>query len=240
MKNMTKAEINKICNEITENGSTPYALVQTSAEMREKPNNGLDVFYADTMPQIVAVFDSKEKALNALKSMGAVSADKFSSPAGTLYDCKGYIVCGLIDEFEEGEDWGIDTDAIIEDSPAENENKCIKRMTITFELFARLYMETADYTSRDMYIGERGWQADWMDELDGAGIDIGKLLLDIWELSKMDIVQLRKRAGLTQVGFAERYSVPYRTVQNWEGNGTARHEPGGYIKMLIAYTLIEV
>lgn len=111
---------------------------------------------------------------------------------------------------------------------------------IKFELFSRLYRETADYTEAEMYIGERGWQADWMDAIDGAGIDIGKLLLDIWELSKMDIVQLRKRAGLTQVGFAERYSVPYRTVQNWEGNGTARHEPAQYIKMMIAYTLIEV
>ena len=240
MKNMTKAEINKICNEITENGSTPYALVQTSAEMREKPNNGLDVFYVDTMPQIVAVFDSKEKALNALKSTGATSADKFSSPAGMLYYCKGYIVCGLMDEFEEGEDWGIDTDAIIEDSPAENENKCIKRMTISFELFARLYMETADYTSRDMYIGERGWQADWMDEIDAAGINVGTLLINIWDLAHEDIAQLRRRAGLSQRAFADRYNIPRRSVENWEGNGTARHEPAKYIKMMIAYTLIEV
>lgn len=119
MKSLTKAEINKNCNEITGSGNKPYALVKTSAEMREKPNTGMDIFYNDTMPQIVAVFDSKEKALNALKSAGTTSASKFSSPAGAMYDCRGYIVCGLVDEFEEGEDWSIDTDAIIDDSPVE-------------------------------------------------------------------------------------------------------------------------
>ena len=110
---------------------------------------------------------------------------------------------------------------------------------INFNLFSQLYREAADYTNEDMYLAERGWQ-EWMYEIDSAGVDIGKLLLDIWELSRMDIVQFRKRAGLTQVAFAERYHVPYRTLQTWEGNGTARHEPAKYIKMMIAYTLVEM
>lgn len=111
---------------------------------------------------------------------------------------------------------------------------------IKFELFSRLYRETADYTDAEMYIGERGWQAYWMDELDDTGVDIGKLLLDIWELAHMDIMQLRERAGLTKAAFAEMYGVPYRTVQNWEGSGSEHREPAGYLKMLIAYTLVEI
>lgn len=111
-------------------------------------------------------------------------------------------------------------------------------MTISFELFARLYMETADYTSRDMYIGERGWQADWMDAVDAAGINVGTLLINIWELSHEDIAQLRRRTGLTQRGFAARYGIPARTVENWEAKGDSRHEIAPYTKMLIAYTLL--
>ena len=239
MKAITKAEINKICNEITESGNKPYALVRTSAEMREKPNTGMDIFYNDTMPQIVAVFDSKEKALNALKSAGTTSASEFSSPAGDMYDCRGYIVCGMMDEFEEGDDWDINTDEILDDSPAEiTKNNSVSIKVISFELFSRLFRETADYTNADMYIGERGWQADWMDELDDSGVDIGKLLLDIWELAHMDIAQLRERAGLSKAAFAEMYGVPYRSVQNWEIIGAEHREPAAYLKMLIAYTVL--
>ena len=240
MKALNKIEINKTCNEIAENGDKPYALVKVSAEMPEVPKDAFEIFYADTMPQVVSIVDSKDEALELLAEQGAPTAKPFGSPAGTLYDCEGFIVFGMMDEFEYGEHWEIDTDDASDEAPKHKPTPKHCGNIIKFELFSQLYRETADYTDAEMYIGERGWQADWMDELDDAGVNIGKLLLDIWELSKMDIVQLRKRAGLTQVGFAERYSVPYRTVQNWEGNGTARHEPGGYIKMLIAYTLIEV
>lgn len=109
---------------------------------------------------------------------------------------------------------------------------------MNFELFSRLYRETAYYENADMYIGERGYQADWMDALDGAGTDIGKLLLDIWELAHMDIGQLRERAGLTKEKFSARYGIPYRTVQNWEAEGEGHRNPPEYLKMLIAYTLI--
>ena len=109
---------------------------------------------------------------------------------------------------------------------------------IDFELFSRLYRETNDYKSVDMYIGERGYQADWMDDLDGAGIDIGKLMNDIWELAHMDIAQLRERAGLSKEKFSARYKIPYRTIQNWESAGESHRDPPEYLKMLIAYTLI--
>lgn len=240
MKALNKIEINEKCNAITEKGSKPYALVKVSAEMPEVPKDAFEIFYIDTMPQVVDIAGSKDEALELLAEQGAPTAEPFGSPAGTLYDCKGFIVFGMMDEFEDGKHWEIDTDDSSDEAPKNKTAATHCGNIIKFELFSRLYRETADYTDAEMYIGERGWQAEWMDELDDAGVNIGKLLLDIWALAHMDIVQLRKRAGLTQVGFAERYMVPYRTVQNWEGNGTARHEPAQYIKMLIAYTLIEV
>lgn len=104
---------------------------------------------------------------------------------------------------------------------------------IDFELFSRLYRETADYTDVSMYIGERGYQADWMELVP----DPGKLLSDIWGLAHMDIVQLRERTGLTKAAFAARYGIPYRTIQNWEATGSEHREPPEYLKMLIAYTI---
>lgn len=109
---------------------------------------------------------------------------------------------------------------------------------MNFELFSRLYFETNDYQNVEMYIGERGYQADWMDALDDAGVDIGKLLTDIWELAHMDIAQLRERTGLTKKRFACLYNVPYKTLQNWEAQGAEHRDPPEYLKMLIAYTLI--
>ena len=32
----------------------------------------------------------------------------------------------------------------------------------------------------------------------------------------MDIRELRKRLRLSQSEFAERYKIPFRTIQNWE------------------------
>jgi len=36
------------------------------------------------------------------------------------------------------------------------------------------------------------------------------------EVELMDIRELRKQLGDTQHEFAERYNIPFRTVQNWE------------------------
>ena len=80
----------------------------------------------------------------------------------------------------------------------------------------------------------------WMDELDDAGIDVGKLLISVWELKHSDIAQLRKRSGLSKGEFSGRYGIPYRTVQNWEAEGTEHRDPPEYLKMLIAYTMLEV
>lgn len=119
MKNLTKSEINAICNEIVKNGGKPYGLVRVSAEMSEKPNDSLDIFYNDTMPQITAILADKDKALDMLAAQGALSANPFRSPAGTFYECSGFIACEMADEFENGEDWGINTDEILDDSPAD-------------------------------------------------------------------------------------------------------------------------
>lgn len=109
---------------------------------------------------------------------------------------------------------------------------------IDFVIFSRLYREATSYSDVDMYIGERGYQADWMDTAAEKGIDISELLSTIWELAHMDSARLRERACLSKAAYAERYGIPYRTVQNWEAAGAEHREIPEYLKMLIAYTLL--
>ena len=46
----------------------------------------------------------------------------------------------------------------------------------------------------------------------------------------MNIRELRKSMGLTQSEFAQRYKIPFRTIQNWEGG--SRHAPEYVLNML--------
>lgn len=50
----------------------------------------------------------------------------------------------------------------------------------------------------------------------------------------MDLRELRAHLGLTQQGFAERYDIPFRTVQNWE---TGLRRPPEYMMRLLEYRI---
>ena len=50
----------------------------------------------------------------------------------------------------------------------------------------------------------------------------------------MDLRELRAQLGLTQQGFAERYDIPFRTVQNWE---TGLRRPPEYMARLLEYRI---
>lgn len=108
-----------------------------------------------------------------------------------------------------------------------------------FEIFSKLYAEALMYKDVDMYIAERGWQ-DWMDEYtdsDDAAPDasaVCNVLNMIYDLAHMDIKQMRTYLRLTFKGFSERYSIPSRTVQDWE---YGKNKTPKYMLELIAYTI---
>lgn len=56
------------------------------------------------------------------------------------------------------------------------------------------------------------------------------------EVELMDIRELRKQLGDTQHAFAERYSIPFRTVQNWEAGV---RKPPEYITDLLVQRIKE-
>ena len=49
---------------------------------------------------------------------------------------------------------------------------------------------------------------------------------------KERLIELRKRTGLSRKEFAERFEIPYRTIQDWELGNRVMPE---YVLRLIAY-----
>ena len=109
-----------------------------------------------------------------------------------------------------------------------------------FELFSKLFEEAKEYSNADMYVAERGWQ-DWMDEYSNGSdatviSDILFCIYDIYNLSKMGIKELRSYEKLTFKAFSSKYSIPLRTVQDWEYGNNKTPE---YIIKLISYTILQ-
>ena len=104
-----------------------------------------------------------------------------------------------------------------------------------FELFSRLYDQALQYDDCDMYIAERGWQ-EWMDAYsNGSDVSaLSNILSSIFDVSRMNIKEMRSSLGLTFKAFSELYSVPSRTVQDWEYKKSKTPE---YARKLIAYTI---
>ena len=52
----------------------------------------------------------------------------------------------------------------------------------------------------------------------------------------MNILEMRKSLGYTQSEFAQRYNIPYRTIQNWE---SGLRKPPEYILKLLQHKVQE-
>ena len=103
-----------------------------------------------------------------------------------------------------------------------------------FKLFSQLYDDALEYRDCDMFIAERGWQ-DWMDAYANSGADVGLVLIKIWDIAHMDIKAMRATLGLSQAAFSLRYTIPARSIENWEAG---IRNPPAYLTKLIAYTVL--
>ena len=55
----------------------------------------------------------------------------------------------------------------------------------------------------------------------------------------MTIKQIRAMTGLSQQAFADKYSIPKRTLENWEMEGSAHRECPEYVKALLERVVTE-
>ena len=100
-----------------------------------------------------------------------------------------------------------------------------------YNLFLTLYKEALEYSDIDMYITERGWQ-DWMDNYPNK--DLGTLLASIYNLAHKPLKAIRQERNISRAQFSRMYSIPIRTIENWDGGKTTLNE---YLKCLLCYTL---
>lgn len=69
---------------------------------------------------------------------------------------------------------------------------------------------------------------------DPADLDHGAdLLRSIYDIVNRPIADIRAASGLSQQAFADRFAIPRRTVQNWEGRGGCPV----YVRLMIQQSL---
>lgn len=91
--------------------------------------------------------------------------------------------------------------------------------------------EAINYTGRDAYISDLTLSSLWGDapeaEIPADRID---QLGSIYDAVHRSVADIAKAAGLSQRKLAERFCIPYRTVENWCGG---QRECPFYLRLMI-------
>lgn len=82
--------------------------------------------------------------------------------------------------------------------------------------------EVANYTSRESYVSDLALSSVWGDP-DGADIPADRIqkLGDIWDVVNRSVKQIAADAGMSQRKLAERFCIPYRTMEDWGSKKSA-------------------
>lgn len=102
---------------------------------------------------------------------------------------------------------------------------------MTDKQFMACVSEAANYTDRDAYISDLCLSSMWGDE-ENADIPAERIdaLGDIWDACHRSIKEIAALAGLSQRKLAERFCIPYRTVEDW---CTGRRESPIYTRLMM-------
>lgn len=89
-------------------------------------------------------------------------------------------------------------------------------LKMTINQYRTAILEAANYTERDAYISDLALSSIWGDP-EGAGIPADRIdqLGQIWDAAHRSIKEIAADAGLNYRKLAERFSIPYRTVEAW-------------------------
>lgn len=104
--------------------------------------------------------------------------------------------------------------------------------------FAACYKEIANYQDRDAYVSDMAlssiWEDTTSDEIPAERLDA---VSQIWDAAHKSVKQIAADAGLTQRKLAERFCIPYRTVENWCGG---QRECPAYVRLMMQELLGQV
>lgn len=93
---------------------------------------------------------------------------------------------------------------------------------MTDKQFYACVSEVDSYQDRDAYISDMAlssmWEDDKTDEIPAERLDA---VSQIWDAAHRSVKQIAADAGLSQRKLAERFCIPYRTMENWGGGQNA-------------------
>lgn len=103
---------------------------------------------------------------------------------------------------------------------------------MTYQEFLKVYLAAGDHDEKEMFIADNGgmWIEGYPDE------KIADLLSAIWDVAKGGFNALCTVSGLSRMAFAKKYSISYRTLQDWCLG--ARTSPP-YVLTLLAYAVLK-
>lgn len=97
--------------------------------------------------------------------------------------------------------------------------------------FAFCCREVANYTDRDTYISDLALSSVWAD---APGDDVPPSRLEklgkIWDAAHRSVREIAAAAGLSQRKLAERFCIPYRTMESW---CMGERVPPDYVRLMM-------
>lgn len=94
--------------------------------------------------------------------------------------------------------------------------------------------ETLNYNNRDAFVSDLALTSEWEDA-ETADIPDARLtwLSQLWDAAHRSVRDIAAASGLSQRKLADRFAIPYRTVENWCSNTPCPI----YVKMLMQESL---
>lgn len=103
---------------------------------------------------------------------------------------------------------------------------------MTDHQFHSIFTAALTDDNREAFVSDWALSSIWSDA-EGADIPAARLdeLGELWDAAHLTIRDIRAHTGLTQAAFAERYLIPKRSVENWEGG---QRECPAYLRLMLA------
>lgn len=103
----------------------------------------------------------------------------------------------------------------------------------TPEFIRSLVMSAQDCENFESFISEEGGAIP--DDASCADVSTDQILRVIWDGREdgLDPLAIRSLSGLSRAEYSRRYSIPVRTVENWECDGTNAHRCPEYVSLLL-------
>lgn len=103
---------------------------------------------------------------------------------------------------------------------------------MTDHQFSAIFTAALNAGDREAFVSDWALSSIWGDP-EGGAIPAQRLdeLGELWDAAHLSIRDIRARTGLSQAAFAERYLIPKRSVENWEGG---QRECPAYLRLMLA------